>query len=82
MCQTLATIGATYNSMQKNITRPAIRSAALELIKRHGPKATDFARQRAMTLGATGSSPYHDTALLVLSAVEELSVNPDIEETN
>jgi hypothetical protein len=68
--------------MNKYDTHSSIRSAALELIKRHGPKATDFARQRAMTLGATGSSPDHDTALLVLSAVEKLSVNPSNEETN
>ena len=67
--------------MNKFDTHSSIRSAALELIKRHGPKATDFARQRAMTLGATGSSPDHDTALLVLSAVEELSLNPNKGET-
>ena len=66
--------------MTKQDTHSSIRSAALELIKRHGPKATNFAKQRAMTLGAGGTSPDHDTALLVLSAVEELSVNPDKED--
>jgi hypothetical protein len=68
--------------MSKQDTRSFIRSAALELIKRHGPKAKDFAKQRAKTLGDAGSSPDHDTALLVLSAVEELSVNPNKGETN
>jgi hypothetical protein len=68
--------------MNKKVTRPSIRTAALELIKRHGAKATDFAPQRAMTLGAGGSSPDHDTALLILSAVEELSVNSNNEEPN
>jgi hypothetical protein len=67
--------------MNKHDTHLSIRSAALELIKRHGPKATGFTRQRAMTLGATGSSPDHDTALLLLFPAEKLSVNPSNEES-
>ncbi len=54
--------------------RASIRSSARELIERHGKEATSIARQRANSLGEGGSSPEHDAALLVLSAVEQLAV--------
>jgi hypothetical protein len=51
----------------------AILFAAHELIEQYGGTATSIAHQRATRLGETGSSPAHDMALLVLTAVEELT---------
>ena len=60
--------------MKKHATEPSIETAAREFIERHGETAPEIARQRARVLGLDGSSPEHDTALLLLSAVEELSI--------
>ncbi len=51
----------------------AILSAARELIEQYGGAATSIAHQRATRLGESGSSSAHDMALLVLTAVEELT---------
>jgi hypothetical protein len=51
----------------------AILFAAHELIEQYGGAATSIAHQRATRLGESGSSSAHDMALLVLSAVEELT---------
>ena len=59
----------------------AILSAAHELIEQYGGAATSIAHQRATRLGESGSSPEHDMALLVLSAVEELTSGSS-EDTN
>ena len=59
----------------------AILFAARELIEQYGGAATSIAHQRVTRLGESGSSPAHDMALLVLSAVEELTSDSS-EETN
>ena len=51
----------------------AILFAARELIEQYGGAALSIAHQRATRLGESGPSPAHDTALLVLTAVEELT---------
>ena len=67
-------IGAKGKLMKSPDPHSSILTAAHKLIERHGKKATSIAQERANALGANGSSPEHDTALLVLSAVENLSV--------
>jgi hypothetical protein len=59
----------------------AILFAARELIEQYGGAATSIAHQRVTRLGESGSSPAHDMALLVLSAVEELTSGSS-EDTN
>ena len=73
-CLKMIDIGATINAMQKHDTDPLIASAAREFIERCGETATEIARQRANALSMIGSSPEHDRVLLLLSAVEELSI--------
>lgn len=68
--------GANKKTMKKKATDPSIESAARELLERYGETAQGIARERATALGVAGSSPQHDTALLVLSAVEKLSIKP------
>ena len=68
--------GANKKTMKKKTTDPSIESAARELFERYGETAQEIARERATALGEAGSSPKHDTALLVLSAVEKLSIKP------
>lgn len=60
--------------MEPSDPHSSIQAAAHELIDRFGKEAVSVARHRASKLGTGGSSPEHDTALLVLSAVENLSV--------
>ena len=72
VCLKLTDIGAMYNVMP-NDTPPSMATAAREFIERHGEAAPEIARQRARVLSLDGSSPEHDTALLLLSAVERLS---------
>ena len=59
--------------MKNQAPDPSIETAARELIERYGETAMEVARQRVNALSEDGSSPEHDTALLVLSAVEGLS---------
>ena len=67
--------------MTMNHPHAAILSAARELIEQYGGAATSIAHQRVTRLGESGSSPEHDMALLVLSAVEELTSGSS-EDTN
>jgi hypothetical protein len=59
--------------MTMNHPNATILSAAHELIEQYGGAALSIAHQRATRLGESGSSPAHDRALLVLTAVEELT---------
>ena len=67
--------------MKVHDPQSSIRTAARELIERYGGEAVSIARHRASSLGASGASPEHDTALLVLSAVEDLSMEPSGEDS-
>ena len=58
--------------MNKHAPAPSIEAAARELIERYGETAAEIALQRVTALAVAGSSPEHDAALLVLSAVEAL----------
>ncbi len=74
--------GATNTTMKKQATDPSIKAAARELIERYGENAQEVSRERATALAVAGSSREHDRALLVLSAVEELSTIIAIGETD
>jgi hypothetical protein len=52
-----------------------IQHAATELVERHGANAVTFAQERVEQLTASGDRKALDTALRLLSAVEELVEN-------